>query len=433
MRKKTFFLKGITTLALSIATFFSCTVDEELNTEEFSSTNESFAVTAGAKYYLKGSNGKYVSHNNAAKDMKCDRTNPAAWEQFYLRQGSGYWYIKAVSINRYVSSENGAKDMICNRTALGAWEKFDILYHGTSNGNDVVAFRSRSNNRYVSSENGSKDMTCNRTAVGAWEKFELVPVDGSNPPTVDPPTGGGDTPGGVLGIDNGDWKLNGFTATPSASATYYDDVMDQVNGNISTWSNSNYFYELDGWAVFECYRGLGTSKNSENPRTELRELDGNGNQASWRNEENNSMQFTFRVDQLSNDVDNEDGVVSIGQIHGPSGNSNVDDIVRVQFHGDAGQKSGDVRIKISGDVADANGGSRFYEGFKLDTSYVMKIQYKSDDSVIVSINGSELYNEKMDHDEDGNYFKVGCYLQESKGASFDGSSAIVRVKNLSIF
>ena len=122
MRKKTFFLKGITTLALSIATFFSCTVDEEINTEEFSSTNESFVVTAGAKYYLKGSNGKYVSHNNGAKDMKCDRTNPAAWEQFYLRQGTGYWYIKAVSINRYVSSENGAKDMICNRTALGAWE-----------------------------------------------------------------------------------------------------------------------------------------------------------------------------------------------------------------------------------------------------------------------------------------------------------------------
>lgn len=430
MKKTSFLLKGMAAFALSLTTFFSCTVDEEINPEELSSSNESFAVTAGAKYYLKGNNGRYVSHNNGTEDMKCDRVNAGSWEQFYIREGTGYWYVKGVSIPKYVSSENGTNDMICNRDNLGAWEKFDISYHGTANGNDVVAFKSRSNNRYVSSENGSIDMTCNRTNVGSWEKFELVPVDGSSGGGTT--TGGSDTPGGVLGLTNNTWKLNGFTASPSASATYYDDVMDQVNGNIATWSNSDYFYEDNDWAVFKCYRGLGTSVNSDNPRTELRELNGSGGLASWNNEENRWMQFTVRVDRLSNDVDNTDGVVCVGQIHGPSDNDKVDDIVRVQFHGDAGQTSGDVRIKISGDVADANGGSKFIDnGYKLDTEYTVYIGYSSNDYVTVKINGSTIYSEKMDEDEDGNYFKVGNYLQESKGASFDGSYAEVRIKNLS--
>jgi len=35
----------------------------------------------------------------------------------------------------------------------------------------------------------------------------------------------GNTPGAILGLTNDDWKLNGFTASPT-SAKYYDDVMD---------------------------------------------------------------------------------------------------------------------------------------------------------------------------------------------------------------
>lgn len=175
------FLTRLTTISLFLLTLFSCTVDEKLNESVLSSENTSLAVISGGKYYLKGSNNNYVSHENGINDMVCNIKNPTISEQFYLREGSEYWSITAVSTNLFVSSEDGRKDITCNRTGLGRWEKFDIENNGTANGNDLVAFKSQSNGKYISSESGRKDMICNRSSVGAWEKFELVPVDEETP------------------------------------------------------------------------------------------------------------------------------------------------------------------------------------------------------------------------------------------------------------
>jgi len=41
--------------------------------------------------------------------------------------------------------------------------------------------------------------------------------------------------GAILDLTNNTWKLNRFIASLSISVTYYDDVMDEVNGNIAIW------------------------------------------------------------------------------------------------------------------------------------------------------------------------------------------------------
>ena len=253
---------------------------------------------------------------------------------------------------------------------------------------------------------------------------------------------GGNTPGAILGLTNDDWKLNGFTASPSSSATYYDDVMDQVNGNIATWTNNNYFFENNGWAYFKCYRGLGSSENSNNPRVELREMD-NGSTEAW-NGDNGShiMSFTVRVDQLPNgwnEGENEErstGTMSIAQIHGPSGTNNdgveVDDTIRVQFEGSRGQTSGSCKMKISGYITEeVRGGSVTIDGFALDTEYDMQLRFIND-RISVVVDGSEVFGQTMDTSGDGSYYKLGAYLQSVQDGSFDGSFGLVGYKNLSI-
>lgn len=275
-------------------------------------------------------------------------------------------------------------------------------------------------------------LICKGNSVNDWNSILEVDVYG----TGDEDEGGGTTdgtyPADVLGITSNTWKINSFVGTPSNDPDYYDDITDASGVSFDTYTDDYYYYTDGEWVFFKCYRGLGGSSNSDNPRVELRELDGSGNVEYWTNEGTNTMEWTVRCDQLSNDDDNEYGVTCVGQIHGPG--SSVDDIIRVQFYGDAGQSSGSVKIKISGYITeDVLGGSQFLSAtYSLDTEYTMKLAYNSDDYVTLYIDGSNVFSQKMDTDKDDNYFKVGNYVQQSSGASYDGSYAIVAIKDLTI-
>lgn len=251
------------------------------------------------------------------------------------------------------------------------------------------------------------------------------------------------TPGAILESTNDLWKLNGFVDAPSPNATYYDDVMDEVNGDIETWSNHNYFYASNEYAYFKCYRGSDTSSGSSNPRVEFRELDGNGNNVSW-NGDNGShiMSFTVKVDQLPNGYNSNtgqertSGTVCFAQIHGPSGTNNdgvdVDDTIRIQFDGDRGQTNGEVSLKISGYITEEQGGgSESIDGFALNTSYDMQLRFINDRISLV-VDGIEVFGRVMDTSGDGSYFKIGSYLQSVQNGSFDDSFGLVGIKNLEV-
>ncbi|QHS63782.1 family 16 glycosylhydrolase [Chitinophaga agri] len=119
----------------------------------------------GAVITIKGSNGLFVSGENGAQAMTCNRTTAQGWEQFTVVDAGG-GKVALRSQSKYVSSENGAQAMTCSRTTIQDWEKFDWI----DNGDGTFSLRG-SNGAYVSSENGTQAMTCNRTSIQGWEKF----------------------------------------------------------------------------------------------------------------------------------------------------------------------------------------------------------------------------------------------------------------------
>lgn len=124
-------------------------------------------VTApiGQTIWLRGSNSQYVSSENGAVPMRCNRTAIGGWEQFTVVDAGG-GKVALRSQNKYVSSENGAAAITCSRTSIGDWEKFDWIV----NADGKISLRGN-NGRYISSENGTANMTCTRTAIGGWEAF----------------------------------------------------------------------------------------------------------------------------------------------------------------------------------------------------------------------------------------------------------------------
>ncbi|WP_025742425.1 RICIN domain-containing protein [Aquimarina pacifica] len=432
-----FFPYGQLFAVLLAALLFSCT-NETLEETDIDITTdaviESKATPAVGKTYtiknLKSGRTLDIANksNNNGANLQLWGTNANTtgthrqWQ--ILSVGDGYVRLKGVDSGKSLEVSAGSNS---NGANVQQW-----AYAGTTHqewqilsvGDGYFRLKNRDSGKSLWAQGTANGSNVAQYAYKGWQsqKWFFTEVGGSsNPPTT------GDSPAAVLGITSNDWKLNGFTGSPSNDPNYVDNMP-----NLGSYEDSNYFYTDGEWVFFKCYRGLGGSENSDNPRVELREMNGSGSEEYWTNEGTNSMEFTVRVDQLSNNVNNNAGVVCVGQIHGPG--SSVDDIIRVQFYGNAGQSSGNVRLKISGYITeDVIGSSQFIDnGYKLDTSYTMKITYNSDDYVRLYVNGSQVFSQKMDTDKDDNYFKVGNYIQESKGASYDGSNAIVRIKNLKI-
>ena len=454
-------------LSLSVLAIVNCTTDEITDSEEgnailFEATNASFATPqTGRIYTIRNKNsGRHLdienkSNSNGANLQQWGTSaNSSAthrqWE--ILSVGNGYVRLKGVDSGKSLEVSGGSNS---NGANVQQWE-----YKGTthqqweilSTGSGYYRIKSRDSGKSMGVQSASESNGANIESR-SWngdDKFQwfFTEVGSSNDDDDDddvstPPTNS-NTPGGILGIDNDDWKLNGFSESPSANADYHDDVMDEVNGNIATWSNNNYFFSNNGFAYFKAYRGMESSSGSGNPRVELRELN-NGNNASWNGDNGTHiMSFTVRVDQLPNGWNRNDGgserstgTVCFGQIHGPSGtNSNgveVDDTIRVQFEGTRGQTSGNVRLKISGYITEEQGGSSetFDNGYRLDTEYDVQIIF-SNDRVSLNIDGEEIFGRTMNTAGNGSYFKIGSYIQSVQEGSFDGSFGLVGIKNLSI-
>ena len=78
----------------------------------------------GQTITLKGSNGLYVTSNNADSAMADDRATAQAWETFTVGDaGNGLITLKG-SNGLYVTSNNGDSAMECDRATAQAWEQF---------------------------------------------------------------------------------------------------------------------------------------------------------------------------------------------------------------------------------------------------------------------------------------------------------------------
>ena len=309
-----------------------------------------------------------------------------------------------------------------------SWEHINSkTSSGTTNSLQTFDLQNR-NVRYV-------QLRCFGNSQNDWNSLTEVEVWGT-PSSGGGNPGSGNSPGNILGLTTSTWKLNGFTGSPGPNATYEDNVLAATGTNFNNYEDGNYFYTDGTGTYFKCYRGLGTSTNSSNPRVELRELS-NGNLASWNGSSGtHEMTWTVRVDRLPRSTNGNSGVLCFGQIHGPSPNNNgvdVDDVIRVQFLGDPDQTTGGVRMKISGYITEeVQGGSKIIDrGYQLDTEYTFTLRY-SGGTVRLFEGSTQIFSQAMDTSTEGNYFKAGNYLQSVKNASYTGSYGLVRIRNLSI-
>jgi beta-glucanase (GH16 family) len=132
----------------------------------------SAAPPVGQKITLQGSNGLYVTSNNAEADsaMQCNRATPQAWEQFTVGDAGNGLITLQGSNGLYVTSNNATPDsaMQCNRATAQGWEQFRWIV----NTNGTISLQG-TNGDYVTSNNAVADsaMQCNRVQAQGWEQF----------------------------------------------------------------------------------------------------------------------------------------------------------------------------------------------------------------------------------------------------------------------
>ena len=421
----------LSTFGLSLALLCaSCTADDNLTTTDVSAiktTNASTNITAKTAGSTKQSisattasaqhSGSYAA-SNATDGNLSTRWTASGTLYLYLDMGSSK-LIDYLKIAHYGLRKYNIEISTSNSLTSGWVSKGTFVTAGTSTA--LVDYElTNSTARYVR-------IACTGNTSDAFSNITEVEVWGGTA------TATSSYPAGVLGITSSTWKINSHTGSPSNS-TYWDDITES-GATFSTYSDANYFYTDGTWTYFKCYRGAGTSSSSQNPRVELREKI-NGNDASWNGSSGtHTMTWTVKVNKLPKGSDGSSGVLCFGQIHGPSTNANgvkVDDIIRVQFLGTANQSTGSCKLKISGYVTETVlGGSKTYDGYSLATEYTFTIKYFG--GKVYLYNGSTLvFSQAMDTSTEGNYFKVGNYLQSVKGSSYDGSFGLVAVKNLSV-
>lgn len=229
-------------------------------------------------------------------------------------------------------------------------------------------------------------------------------------------------PASVLSLST--WKLNGFTGDDLSDPEYYE----YSTSELQTYNDDRWFYDDDEAVYFKCYVGYPTTETPGNPRVELRQVqDSDSEDVYWDGTTStvHTMEAQIRVDRLPSS-----GVLCMMQIHGTD---DFDDVIRVQFSGDADQTSGSVRMKISGYVTeDLLGSSQFLDtDFSLEEYHEFVLQM-TDSVVTLSANGTTIFTSETTSSTE-NYFKAGNYLQSVQGESFsEDDYGLVRIKSLSV-
>ncbi len=262
-----------------------------------------------------------------------------------------------------------------------------------------------------------------------WNSVTEVEIygNGSNGGGNPPPPPSGNTPYDLLGLQN--WKLNGLEGSKSNN-----NYVDQIP-NLSSYTNSDWFFLENGWSIFQVWSGSDTSSGSGNPRMELRELtaDGNNN-IFWdgTTSKEHRMKWKVRVDRLPSS-----GKVCFGQIHDKT--DTFDDVIRVQCQGSANQTSGSVKMRINGYVTEVlEGGGKTVGNFNLGEEMYLELTYQNKIVKLYELNSSgnrirTIYTSKSVSAKQ-NYFKAGNYLQSMKGKSYKSSDyGRVAIQKLDVF
>ena len=165
-------------------------------------------------------------------------------------------------------------------------------------------------------------------------------------------------------------------------------------------------------------RSTAATRNSEFPRSELRETLSSGRPYNWRYARaDNWLEATLRIEAVPSTRR-----MIIGQIHS-DGSGQAAPLVKLlyQLRLDQGRVQALVRERPD------DGGTRAYtlmDGIPLGQSFSYRIGVSRSGLLSVSVNGSAL-EQQLDPQwaYQGLYFKAGLYLQDNRGPSSEGGRA----------
>jgi len=205
---------------------------------------------------------------------------------------------------------------------------------------------------------------------------------------ADDPVPDADVPGDVLDLKR--WKLT----LPVKGA---DGKVEEIPAaDLTTFKDDKFFFvdaDKNG-VVFRTFHGGFTTSGSKNPRTELREMAGNGTEkAAWKGGSGtHTMTLTGQVNRLTRVKPH----LVIAQIHGKD-----DDMTVFRVEG--------KKLWITdGDTAH---GHLVTDDFRLGTRYSLKIEV-SGGKTRYWYNGNEI-DFTLPNNDSANYFKAGSYLQSN--------------------
>lgn len=458
MKKKSFLpqiKKATTVFGLSITALvaISCSNEEIDLTEEETliGVNESFVTPVnGGTYYIRNRNSRrYMdiedrSNSNGANLQQFATTVNSSqthrqWE--VLSVDDGNVRLRGVDSGKSLEVRDGSNTNGANVEQRA----YDGLTHQQWSiiATDSGYYRIRS----VDSRK-SMAVTDESTANGAnieidnWngnERFqwEFIEVNGTTPdPELEnededeaPTNNNGESAEDIIG-GRDDWKLNGYTGTFRLGND--DNGLDYADD--ASLTNSTFFFEEDGYAVFRSYAGNPTSGGSSNSRSELREqIDGGDGFWDGTTNTERSMKWRVKVDNLP-----PSGNLCFGQIH--ERNDSFDDVIRVQAQGDGGQSTGSINLRIQGYVVEeTNDDTRNLDfDMSMDTEYYFELTMRNSVVTLYELNNNgnrarTLFTSVDIGDADENYFKAGAYLQTTRENQFGSNDyGQISIRDISV-
>ncbi|SFD17872.1 polysaccharide lyase family 7 protein [Devosia psychrophila] len=127
----------------------------------------------------------------------------------------------------------------------------------------------------------------------------------------------------AAGIDLSFWKVT-LPVNGQGVLSGEGDAMEVTE--LDGFSLPPYFVVDDTSVTFMAPTNSARTGGSNYPRSELREMDGRGDEYEWTVEEGGHLEATLRVNELPTTSDGASGRIVIGQIHGPN-----DELCRLYF------------------------------------------------------------------------------------------------------
>ncbi len=416
--------------ALAITSCSTDSVDEDLDNTELTAVSQSFATPVNGRIYT-------IRNRNSNRFMNISNrsnSNGANLQQFgtsvssgqthrqweVINTSNGFVRLRGVDSGKSLEVRNGSNSNGANveQRAYGGetHQQWEIL--PTNNG--YFRIRSRDSRKSIAVDNASRSNGAN-IEIDNWNGsnrfqwfFTEVGNTNNNDSNDNNNSSNGDSAEDIIG-GRRNWKLNGYTGTFRRGNE--DNGLDYADD--ASLSNSTFFFEEDGYAVFRSYAGNPTSGGSSNSRSELREQIGGGD-GFWDGTTNTerSMKWRVKVDNLP-----PSGNLCFGQIHERS--DRFDDVIRVQAQGSGGQSSGSINLRIQGYVVEeTNDDTRNLDfDMKMDTEYYFELTMRRSVVRLYELNNSgnrvrTLFTSVNVGDADENYFKAGAYLQTTRENHF---------------